>query len=848
MIVLLTAASGPVLAQAFALLGELRHQHPDLPRRLLLADRAIAGLGQGTAAGLAKTDILAAEALGVDQLSSLAFALERQAFTCALLPHAIARCFEDPACEAVIFLDAAASLHRPLTPLLEALAGGADAVLLPREPRPGCPEATPETDMALLRLGLYDPGCLAIRNSVDGQRLVAWWQHATDRAVDGGDPGFFLSGRWLDLVPAYCERTQLLRHPGLGVTPANAAQRGLHRTAAGWQLQQEALLLARFPDGALATGEVGAGLIEAWKRRIAKAAEEVAPQPYAFDYTTGGIPIPSLLRRYFATVLAGTVADPFTPTADWFSRPAVGLALQPQEHFSRFAQFLHDDDPGRVPQVDLRQPQARAFLVDWLRRDGLADLGLPQPLHQFALRGLNALPVGLDDSALLMPSPRFRMSDASVGERLVGAVWRLRTAYRILPPGLRRAVRDLLLRLTRTRHSTLVGDGTLFTSLAPATAQAKPDPKLPDGAVLLGYPEAELGIGQAMRGLAQGMLEVGVPLRLSNFANHIVSHQQRDHSLSHLIDHNATAKAQILCINADQLPAGLGEIGHQRVAAAYNIAYPFWELPRLPQHWVPNFAGIDEVWAPSRFVQQSLEAALDLPVTHIGVAVRLTPPQPLRRANFGIPDDCFAFLFFFDYTSYASRKNPEAVVEAFQRAFPPDDPAPVALVLKSVGRELEAGRRAQLTALVARDPRIRLIDRALEPGAQSALLGLVDALVSLHRSEGFGLGLAEALLLGKAVVATGYGGCMDFLTADNACLVDYRLVPVGPGQYPHGEGQFWAEPDIDQAAHHLRRLVADPGFAQQLGARGQADILTHHSPAVVGRRAAARLRALRLIG
>jgi len=836
MIIAVVVASGPRLPQALALLQALARHHPELPRRLLLADRRPVE----PPTGLGAAEVIAADDLGLTELPRLAFALEPPALAQLLLAQTLHRLLALPDCRGVIALDAEADLQGPLLPFTEALRHGSDAVLLPRA-LPG----QPQEERDLLRAGLYDPGCFALGATPEGRRLAAWWSRAS--LADGEEQAMALDGRWLDLVPAYCARPLLLRHPGLGVTPANAARRGLRLVGAEWRLGEQPLLLARFQPGALSAGAAGEALLAAWQARLAAAARLAPPRPGAFDLTATGEPIPPLLRRYFGAVLAGQVAAPFRPDADWFSAPASGLPLLAGERFSRFAQYLHDSGAEGVPQLDLRQPAARRHLAAWLREGGLGSLGFGPALARLALAGLEPAEVGAAprDAPVDAGLPALPLR-ASRGERLVGLVWRARGLYRLIPAGLRRPLRRLLLRLTRTQTSLLVGDATESPPV-PLQRPAKPDPALPDGAVLLGYPEAELGLGQALRGLARGLLDSGVPLRVANFSAHIVAHQQRDRSLSHLIDNRATAKAQVFCINADQLPLGLAEIGAQRVAQAYNIAYPFWELARLPAVWVPNFAAIDEVWAPSRFIQETLAQSLAQPVIHMGVGVQLPRACAMQRRDFGIAENRFAFLFFFDYTSYASRKNPEAVMAAFRQAFPPGDPAPVTLVLKAMGRDLEHGRRARIAELAAADPRICLIDRALTPEEQAALLGAVDALVSLHRSEGFGLGMAEALLLGKPVVATAYGGCMDFLTADNACLVDYRLIPVAPGQYPHGEGQLWADPDLDQAAHYLRRLVAEPAWGRALARRGQHEVATLHSPAAVGRRAAERLRSLRLI-
>src|SRR5262249_14120959 len=111
-----------------------------------------------------------------------------------------------------------------------------------------------------------------------------------------------------------------------------------------------------------------------------------------------------------------------------------------------------------------------------------------------------------------------------------------------------------------------------------------------------------------------------------------------------------------------------------------------------------------------------------------------------------------------------------------------------------------------------------------------------DCLVSLHRSEGFGRFLAEAMWLGRPVIATAYSGNVDFMTSDVSCLVNYRLGPVAPHAYPFWQDPMWADPDLDEAAGCVTRLADDPGSGRRLGARASAHIRTHFSYRAVGLR------------
>jgi glycosyltransferase involved in cell wall biosynthesis len=211
----------------------------------------------------------------------------------------------------------------------------------------------------------------------------------------------------------------------------------------------------------------------------------------------------------------------------------------------------------------------------------------------------------------------------------------------------------------------------------------------------------------------------------------------------------------------------------------------------------------------------------------------------LQRSDFGLDADKFVFLFTFDFHSFVTRKNPQAIVHAFQQAFPRnrDD---VCLVLKSSNGHLYAEQMRELLTLVVGDSRIMLRDEVIEKVHVHALQRCCDAYVSLHRAEGFGLGLAECMSIGKPVIATGWSGNMEFMTESNSCLVEYDLVPVAGG-YPDSDGTCWAEPRIASAADAMRRLADDPERARALGMVARDDIRLRLSPGSAARHLLARV-------
>jgi glycosyltransferase involved in cell wall biosynthesis len=225
--------------------------------------------------------------------------------------------------------------------------------------------------------------------------------------------------------------------------------------------------------------------------------------------------------------------------------------------------------------------------------------------------------------------------------------------------------------------------------------------------------------------------------------------------------------------------------------------------------------------------------------------VEVTELTPFSLSTLGVPAGRFVFLLMFDFDSFVERKNPLAAIEAFRRAFRRDDGA--TLLIKTTSGSRHPSAFAELRALVSAEPHALLVDRTLPRGELNGLIAACDAVVSLHRAEGFGLVLAEAMELGKPVVATGWSGNVDFMNAGNSCPVGYELVPIERDHGPYKAGSLWAEPDIDHAAWLMSRLVLDGEYRQTTGRHAQETIRAEFSPEVAGRRYRQRLVRLGLL-
>ncbi len=337
----------------------------------------------------------------------------------------------------------------------------------------------------------------------------------------------------------------------------------------------------------------------------------------------------------------------------------------------------------------------------------------------------------------------------------------------------------------------------------------------PHGVNLIGYLGATSGLGERVRELERVLAAADVPysrwdLDLTESARSSTPAERR-------ADDDVIFDTTIAVVTALAFPA-LADVYPPLVDEVDRVVgYWFWELDEIPDSHRPAIAMVDEIWAPTTFVRDAYGAAVDIPVHLVPLPIRPPVPSGRDRASFGI-DDRFAFLTSFDHLSAMERKHPVGVVEAFRRAFPGRND--VMLIVKSINGHLRPDQTDELLAAAGDDARIDLRDGYLSDGDQAALLAAADCYVSLHRSEGLGLHIAESMWLGTPVVATDYSGSVDLTSPlpdgdPVAELVPYRLVTVERGGEAYTSGR-WADPDLDAAAAALRRVADDPSHRSRM--------------------------------
>jgi glycosyltransferase involved in cell wall biosynthesis len=340
------------------------------------------------------------------------------------------------------------------------------------------------------------------------------------------------------------------------------------------------------------------------------------------------------------------------------------------------------------------------------------------------------------------------------------------------------------------------------------------------GVNVSGYFKGEFGVGQFGRLVARAAIASGLPVTT------LVNRQteSRQDEKFELTDSKALYPVTIGSINADQFAPWLDQLPPELRSHSKFVGVWAWEIESFPENFFPAFEFVDEIWAISSFVRDSIKAQTRKPVyVFPGPIVAPIITETLDRSAIGISPKAEFNLFMFDYFSVFKRKNPLDLIAAHILAFP-EESGPK-LVIKTVNGHRNKSQQDQLKNAASERGDIIIIDSYLSREQLHSLLNECQIYISLHRSEGYGLTLAEAMSLGKPVIATGYSGNMDFMKESNSILVPYELVAVGDDAFPYPEDSRWAQPDIKFAANAIRELSGDESLRSRLGDQARNDVL-----------------------
>jgi glycosyltransferase involved in cell wall biosynthesis len=648
--------------------------------------------------------------------------------------------------------------------------------------------------------GLHDSGLIALGGTSDHREMLAWWAARASRAADTHDAGLAP----IDRIATMGSGAHEIVDDGLGASFWDLHGREIVAHEDSILIDGSPLRLMRFPGFplreplALSEWPVSSHApTAAATRGEAQNRIRVANHP----------PLAALCERY-AMALIDAGEEVAAPIPYGFDRLPDGTRLD-----------------QRLRIICRQAVEEGALQHSPFTRWGIDELygWLAQPAATGAIHGIN----------------------------------RLCVLMRELHPELREAYGNLdhdheAFGLIEWMHEHGVREGTLPASIVPPTTPVELEAErrrrasaLNFGVNVAGYFTAEIGIGEAARLLVDALDAAEVPVLPVLPPTPPPSRQM--HPYTAVQTSAAAFPINVICVNGDGLLRFREEVGLPLFENRHNIGVWWWEVDVLPREWHAAFELLDEVWVGTEHVARAITPVSPVPVHTVRFPILARHVEPLPRSTLGLEDE-WMFLSVFDHGSVLDRKNPLGTIAAFAEAFTPE--MPVALVLKSTNAEHDPAGRERLRAAAARHPHVHLLEGYLPPEQVHALIATADCFVSLHRAEGLGLGPAEAMARGKAVIATGYSGNMDYMTDANAYLVDYSLRKVGPGCWPYPEDAHWADVDLDHAGRLMREVFEDQAAANERGGRAAADIVRTHSLDAAGHSMRTRLEhvAARLHG
>jgi len=702
------------------------------------------------------------------------------------------------------------------------------------------------SDREILQCGTYNLGFAAFRWTDTTAAFIRWWQaKLTDDCVVDFARGLFVDQKWMEFAPSFVPTTHVCHHPGWNVAYWNLPSRTVLSTGGRFTVNGQSLVFYHFSGF-----HPERGIFSNYQDRYTLDTLPVAVKLLAADYTAAlkkngypatanqrcilnefpnGVAIPDGARRLYReqiSTLAKRFSDPWRADSAAFiaylNEPAtVNGRSSPLITRLAYDVYLHGPDVGLAYQFpDITGAHAAGYAQWLLDAKNLVrlDPAFLAPIKKAMNRG--------DETSKPTTS-------GGVAKWVYQQAWKFKhLTHWLLPLAARQRIHGWMF---NRAYVKTIPPSTSSTGRMSAKGQ-------PMGINLIGYLQAELGVGEAARATHRAAQAAGIPVSLIDFRKGVASRMSENIDTSHAT--KPIHPVNIICINAAELPYAVAD-HHELLSSRYNIGVWNWELPELPADWLESFQFLDEIWAPSAFCQQAFSAKSPIPVCHMPYAITIETPPHIGRKELGLPESPFMFLFMFDVLSVPERKNPSGLLQAYRKAKSSFN-REVILVVKMINTKAAHPLLEEMRAAAAADPKIILIERYLDRPDLNALFNTADCYVSLHRSEGFGLTLAESMYLGKPVIGTGWSSTTDFMDSWNSFLVNYRLVQLDRDYGPYKKGQWWAEPDIDDAAANMVRVVNDPIEAQKRAIKGQALIRSAYGPDIIGRRIRDRLLSIGL--
>lgn len=816
-----------------------------------------------------KFDVININQLNLPEFEKFCFRYDVMELSTAIKPYVFRWIFDNTNAENVIYLDPDIFVLSRLDRVTEILDGGSAVVVTPHITTRIDDGLHPD-ETTMLKVGVFNLGFIAISSSDTGYKVVNWWADRLERgAVNDLSKGLFTDQKWVDLVPCLFSNVAILRDPGFNVAYWNLHERVISFENDVWYANGEPIKFFHFSGIDLKNierfskhqnrynlsniGVLKNLYIKYTKKLIDNKYQDFIKLPYGFNVSPSGLVIDKQVREYFKKfhdASSSKIKNPYLfYSKDYFNEPESSLGKRTLITKYMYALFLGQPDLRlnfNLHNYSAQEKYSMYFIENANRTYGVDNFFIKGASF---LRNKNIQFV----QASLIPEifKKLLLKTAWMGYKISPSACKYISDY-LLPKEVRVRLRERLVRSSfdnrpakkNINYFTYLSDMLSGLIKGSSKPQVVASPlSLEHGLTLVGYVKGDFGVAQNLRSTAHALCSVSYPVDIIEISTGGL-YSEGNADCVELIVEKSNKKIELFCINADQtknVSDQLIDKGHAK--KPYRIGYWFWELSNFPDEWLNAFDFVDEIWAPTRYIAATLSGLTTKPVIHMPMAVDFNESQPYSRRDFSLPEDDFLFIFSYDFHSFASRKNPEAVLAAFLGVFKDDD-SKVGLVIKTVNSEKHQAAYIALLEKLAGNKKIIVISETLPRQKMYGLINVCDAYVSLHRAEGFGLGMAEAMYMGKPVIGTAYSGNMDFMNMDNSIPISFEMVDLEPDAYPFWSGQKWANPNIDEASEAMAKLYLNANYAKKLGDSAKKFIRENHSFEVIGAKMASRLKVI----
>lgn len=363
------------------------------------------------------------------------------------------------------------------------------------------------------------------------------------------------------------------------------------------------------------------------------------------------------------------------------------------------------------------------------------------------------------------------------------------------------------------------------------------------GVNLVGHIRGDFGLGESCRILANILQESEIPFSVYNVPQNSTA-SENDMTWMSFEQEDFPYAINLIHLNPNEIASVVWTLPYKQLSSCYNIAFWLWELPEFPKEWNYAFQLFDEIWTPAEFVSEAIQKCTSKPVFTIPYGFN----EPItdvayNRTFFALPEKTFFFLISYDGNSVSERKNPLGAIRAYCEAFSADE-RNVGIVIKAThakGQDLEV-----INKYLSGYPNVYILTQSYDKIEFNSLVRCVDAYVSLHRAEGFGLVMAEAMLIGTPVIATAWSANLEYMDSNTACLVDADVVELADDIPPYHRGNHWAQPNEQQAAQWMRKLYDDQQFAKRIALNAKEYMGLHMTTKCAAQRMKERLGRLEL--